>query len=238
MLIELQLFFQLKWNYFYEFWSLIQVGIIICSWIGVGIYIWRYHECSRIGKLFEETNGYVYINLQLATYINDFLTFLYGFCCFFGTIKLIRLCRFNQRIYIFIETLKKAAIELISFAFMFSIVFFSFICLFYFLFQSKLSSCSSLFQTSEMLFEMTLRQIDASQLNGASAFFASFCFCLFIFIVIFLSINMFLSIIIRNFRQTRRNINNDQEIYSFMFDRFLRWIGKKIFHSMITMIMR
>ncbi len=48
-----------------------------------------------ISKLFSETNGYVYINLQLSTYINDF-------CYFFGTIKLIHLCRFNQRIYLFI----------------------------------------------------------------------------------------------------------------------------------------
>ena len=64
MLMQIRLLFRLKWKYFYEFWSLIEIGIIICSWMGVGIYIWRYHECSRIGKLFKETNGYIYINLQ------------------------------------------------------------------------------------------------------------------------------------------------------------------------------
>src|SRR4051812_48855820 len=107
MLMEIRLLCRLKWKYFYEFWSLIEIGIIICSWMGIGVYVWRYRECSRIGKLFSETNGYVYINLQLSTYINDFLTFIYGFCCFFGTIKLIRLFRFNQRIYLFIRTLKQ-----------------------------------------------------------------------------------------------------------------------------------
>jgi hypothetical protein len=104
-------------------WECSLVSIIICSWISVGINVWRYHDCSRIGKLFEETNGYVYINLQLSTYINDCLIFLYGFCCFFGTIKLIHLCRFNQCIYLFILTVKQAGKELISFGMMFSIVF-------------------------------------------------------------------------------------------------------------------
>ncbi|CAF4193018.1 unnamed protein product, partial [Adineta steineri] len=87
MWIEIRLLLKLKWNYFHRFWSYIEIGIIVCSWTSVGIYIWRYKECQRIGELFEETNGYVYINLQLASYINDILTFLFAFCCFFGTIK-------------------------------------------------------------------------------------------------------------------------------------------------------
>jgi hypothetical protein len=108
-----------------------------CSWIGVGIYVWRYRECSRIGQVFSSTNGYAYIN--------DFLTVLYGFSCFFGTLKLIRLCRFNQRIFLLIQTLQQAGNGLISFAMMLSIVCFSFIYLFYFLFNFKLWSYSSLF---------------------------------------------------------------------------------------------
>ena len=88
---------------------------------------------------FKQTNGYVYINLQLSTYVNDFLTYIYGFCCFFGTIKFIRLCRFNHRLYLFTQTLQYAGKELLSFAIMFSIIFFSFICLFYLLFISKIS---------------------------------------------------------------------------------------------------
>ncbi|CAF4390426.1 unnamed protein product, partial [Adineta steineri] len=139
MWIEIRLLLKLKWNSFHRFWSYIEVGIIVCSWTSVGIYVWRYKECKRIGELFEETNGYVYINLQLASYINDILTFLFAFCCFFGTVKLIRLCRFNQRMNLFIHTLQYAGKELISFAMMFSIVFMSFICLFYLLFVSQLN---------------------------------------------------------------------------------------------------
>jgi len=197
--------------------------------MGVGIYIWRYHECSRIDKLFSETNGYVYINLQLSTYINQFLTYLYGFCCFFGTIKLIRLCRFNQHIYLFIQTLKNAGKELISFVMMFSIIYIAFLCLFYLLFISKISTCSSLLQTAEMIFEMISLRFNTSQLTASAPFLGPFCFSLFIFLVVFICLSMFLSIINQNFRQARKNMkkDNDQQIYSFMFDRFLRWTGLK-----------
>lgn len=226
MLLEIELFFQLKWNYFRNFWSLIEIGIIISSWIGIGIYVWRYRECNRLSKLFETTNGYVYINLQLSVYINDLLTFLYGFCCFFGIIKLIRLCRFNSRLYLFIRTLKYAGKELISFSMMFSIVFLSFICLFYLLFNSKILSCSSLLQTAQMLFQMTLMNFDAQELSGAAAFLGPFCFSLFILIVVFICMSMFLSIINESFRRVKENLDNDQEIYSFILEKFLRWIGK------------
>jgi len=133
-----------------------------------------------ISKLFSETNRYVYINLQLSTYINDF-------CYFFGTIKLIRLCRFNQRIYLFIQIFKNAGKELISFSMMFSIIYFAFLCLFfYLLFASKIWTCSNLLQTVQMLFEMTSLRFNTSELTGAASFLGPFCFSLFILLVVFI----------------------------------------------------
>jgi len=228
MFIEIQLFFRLKSNYFHEFWSFIELGIIICSWIGVGIYIWRYKEYNRISQLFEETNGYVYGNLQLATYINDFLIFIYGFCCFFGTIKFVRLCRFNQRICLFIQTLQYAGKDLISFGMMFSIIFIAFLTLFYLLFISYIGSCSTLLETSQMLFEMTVMKYNVHDLTEAAPFLGPFCFSLFIFLVVFICLSMFLSIINQSFRRVKENNkkNDEQQIYSFIFDRFLSWTGK------------
>src|SRR5277367_5753252 len=106
MWIEIKSLFKFKFSYFRQFWSYVEVGIIICSWSAVGVYIWRYKESKRIGNLFHETNGDVYINLQLTVYVNDLLTFLFGFCCFFGTIKFLRLCRFNRRLSLFSQTLE------------------------------------------------------------------------------------------------------------------------------------
>ena len=228
MWLEVRLLIELRWQYPRRFWSLIEVGIIACSWASVGIYVWRYYECSRIGKRFAETNGYVYVNLQLASYINDVLTYLLGFCCFFGTVKMVRLCRYNQRLCLFIHTLQSAGKELLAFAMMFSIVFISFLCLFYFLFMSTLAECSSLLGTARMLFEMTLMKFDAQQLSEAAAFLGPLCFSLFIILVVFVCMSMFLSIIGDNFRHAGQNVDkNKQEMFTFMWETFLRWTGKE-----------
>ncbi|CAF1131898.1 unnamed protein product [Adineta steineri] len=227
MIIEIRLLFELRLKYFRQFWSIIQLGIIGCSLGSIGVYFWRFQEANRISQLFEQTNGYVYINLQLAVYVNDILTFLLGYCCFFSMIKFVQLLRFNQRVSLFAETLKSCAKELISFSLMFAIVFMSFLSLFYLLFVSKLSSCSSLLATAQMLFEMTLMKFDASQIMGADAFLGPFCFTLFMLLVVFVCLSMFFSIIIDSFHHAKDNQKEDQVMLSFMLKKFLRWTGLK-----------
>jgi hypothetical protein len=225
---EIHSLFKLKLNYFRQFWSYIELGIISCSWISVGIYIWRYQEYQQIGSLFKQTNGYVYINLQLVAYVNDVLTYLLAFDCFFGTIKFARLSRFNQRLSLFSQTLQYAGKGLISFAMMFSIIFFAFLCLFYLLFNSKILSCSTLLQAAEMLFEMASLKFNVSGLTNSAAFLGPFCFSLFIVLVVFICLSMFLSIINDSFRRARKNLKNENEgIFLFMLDRFQRSIGWK-----------
>jgi hypothetical protein len=226
MLKELRLLIKLKWSYLKEFWSLVELGLIISSWIIIQIWIWRDKELNRIESLFKQTNGYVYINLQFASYVNDILLSLFGFCCFFGTLKFLHLCRFNQRLLLFNRTLQHAAKDILSFSMMFSIVFMSFLCLFYLLFNSKLWSCSSLLQTSEMIFQMMSLRYNTSRLADAATFLGPFCFSLFIVLVVFICLNMFISIINDSFRRVRQHRHDNEEIISFTVTKFQRWIGK------------
>jgi hypothetical protein len=78
-----------------------------------------------------------------------------------------------------------------------------------------------------MLFEMTLLKFDSSQLTGAALFLGPFCFSLFIIFVVFICMSMFLSIIHDSFRLARRNGTDDQELFSLMLKKFLRWTGLK-----------
>jgi hypothetical protein len=124
--------------------------------------------------------------------------------------------------------LKYASEELISFSLMFSFVFVAFLCLFYLLFLSHISSCSTMLKTAQMLFEMALLKFDSSQLIEASPFVGSFCFSLFIFLVVFVCLSMFITIIIKNIRRARDNVKNDDEqIFSFMLQKFRHWIALK-----------
>ena len=192
----------------------------------LGVYIWRFKESKRICQLFSQTNGHVFINLQLAVHINNILTYLLGFCCFFSMIRFVHLCRINRRLTLFVRTLKYAKKELLSFGMMLALMFFAFICLFHLLFVSKMLSCSTLLKTAGMLFEITLMKFDASELIGAHAVLGPLAFALFILIIVFICLSMFLSIINESFRFAREEQIEEEHLLSFMFEKFLRWIGK------------
>lgn len=223
MWIQIRSLFDLKWKYFSRFWSYVQLGIIICSWTAVALYIWRYKESQRIGQLFKQTHGYFYINLQLAAYVNDLFTFLLGFCCFFGTIQFYHLCRFNHRLTLFDQTLKHSANDLGHFALMFFFIFLSFVCLFYLLFSSQVRSYATFTTTAQMLFEMSLSKFDAKELLNADSFLGPFCFSLFTIVIVFICMGMFVSIINDSFQSVRKKKDNQPEVYSHMLKKFLRW---------------
>ncbi|CAF4062698.1 unnamed protein product, partial [Adineta steineri] len=223
LIIEIKLLIKLKLKYFYEFWSIIQIGIISCSITSIIIYIWRFKEYNRLSSLFQQTNGYVYINLQMTVYVDDVLISLLGFCCFFGTIKFIKFIRFNKSLIIFVQTLKYVTKDIISFSFMFSIVFMAFLSLFYLLFTSSIESCSSLLSTAQMLFEITLMSFDATDFTEADPFLGPFCFSIFIIIVVFICLSMFISILNDGFHHVEETPIEDQQILSYMLKKFLNW---------------
>jgi hypothetical protein len=101
----------------------------------------------------------------------------------------------------------------------------AFLTLFYLLFVSKLLSCSNLLQTAEMLFEMAVLKYNVHGFIEASAFLGPFTFSLFIFIVVFVCLSMFISIIIDSSRHVRANVNDDEEIFSLMWNKFCHWTG-------------
>ena len=230
MFVEVQSLIRLKCEYFRQFWSYIDVGLIVCAWTSVGIYVWRYQEMSRISNQFEQTHGYAGVNLQAAVYASNVFMYLLAFSCFFATLNFIRLCRFNHRLMFFVRTLQRAAKELLSFMTMFSIVYLGFLTLFYLLFVAKLSNCATLLRTAQMLFEMTLMKFDAHELSAVASFLGPFVFTLFIFVVVFVCMSMFLSIISDTFRdvreQTNANMQYNQDIASFIIDKLQRLIGK------------
>ena len=187
---EIRSIFKHRLAYFRDFWSYPELGIIACSWAGLGVYVWRIHEGNRVGDIFKKTDGYAYVNLQLAAYVHDVLTFLLGFCCFFGTIKFLRLLRFNHRMSLLSSTLAYAAKDLLSFTCMFSVIYLGYLALFFLLFHSKIWACSDAVKTAQMLFEMMLLKFDVSDLYAADVFLGPFCFTMFIIFVVFICMNM------------------------------------------------
>ena len=235
MIIEIITFIHRKKSYFRQIWTYFELGIIACSWASVGIHIWRTNEVARISLLFNETNGNDYVNLQLIAYINEVFSFLLGFCCFFGTLKLLRLCRYNRRLALLSNTLQRASGELVSFSYMFSIIFIAFLILFYLQYSALIFDCSSVLRTAQMLFEILLLKFDAGEIRSAGSFLGPFYFTLYVLFIVFVCINMFVSIINDNFRFVRddvhRIVNDDQDIFIDFLLKLKRWCSKSDFKN-------
>jgi hypothetical protein len=86
-----------------------------------------------------------------------------------------------------------------------------------------------------MLLQMTSIRYNIHPLINASPFLGPFCFTLFIFLVVFVCLRMFITIINDSFHFVRDHVphdeNEDEQIFTFMFHKFQRWIGMIFLYS-------
>ena len=236
---EIVALIKLRRGYFRLFWSYVQWALIGCSWAGVPIWVWSWREMAKVGDVFRETNGYRFVDLSRVAEAEDVFTSLLGLCCFVATIKFLSFSRFYRRLHLLSDTLKIAAGDLFHFMMMFAIVLFAFVGLFHMLFVSKIWSCSSLLQTSEMLFEMLLMKFDAGELLDAHPILGPLIFALFMFFVVFICFTVFVAIIIAASRTARKNlavVGEDQEIIPSLVLKLARWTRESLSRSIVLMI--
>ena len=126
-------------------------------------------------------------------------------------------------------TLQRSVRQLLGFLLMASFVFVSFTCLFYFIFHSEIKEFSSWLTTCRTCFEMiALHFSSVHDLQMTHPFLAGLCLLLFILLAVFLLTNMFISIVVDNFNDVRREQNkrgNDIELLRYIRDRVKRFIG-------------
>ncbi|CAF1129912.1 unnamed protein product [Adineta ricciae] len=106
---------RMKIKYFHNVCSYVNMSIIICSWINMIIFALKYQQANIIENFFNETNDYVYIDLDYAIRLDKlFKNFLY-LALVLSWIKVVCLCHFYRRNILFVRTFKHAAKDLLSF---------------------------------------------------------------------------------------------------------------------------
>jgi hypothetical protein len=217
------------------FWSYVDVVLLVSSWCCLGLLVWKNVRSSAVGEEFGRTNGYAYVNVRGVVYVESVHRWFLSMSCFCACVKGLRLCRYDRRMSYFGRTLLHAGRELMSFGMMYSVVFVSFMCLFYFLFVSDLRSCASVFSTAQMLFEMTLMKFDAHELIAAQPVLGPLSFGLFILLVVFVCMSMFVGIISDHFRRVRdgkqvsmgslEDGEDDEKVISWLYARVRRYLS-------------
>jgi hypothetical protein len=203
-------------SYFREFWNLIEFSIILTALVSFVMTILRLKAANDVLNFFKTTGGYGYIKLQKVNEYNQILTSCLGLCSSIGTIKLLKMLRFNQNISILGVTLKECFQELVSFSFVFFIIWISFVQIMFLIFNQNLEGYLSMTKSMASALEIMIGKLSATQFVQSNPILGPIILSSYCSAVIFFSLNIFISIIVESFDKVRMEAKKDPEKFGFL----------------------
>ena len=221
--------------YFTQLYNYTELLIIGFSWASFVMYLYRLYSANEIFNLINKYKSSnqpiqnIYINLQYISYCNDLLRIFLGFCAAFGTIRFIKLFRYNKFIIVFVQAFSKSLLDLISFFLIFIILWLTFVQTIYLLFQDKSDQFATLVSTMESCFQIILGNFDVRPLINSNAFFGTLFFTVYNIVVVFMLINIFFTILIEHYRQAKKTNDlflEDPELLDYIKHKFSYVLSK------------
>lgn len=216
--------------YFKRLWSYVEWAIVGFSWAAFAMYLYRIYEGDKISRQFKEYNSASsqgkLIRLQSMANWNESLALCLGFCALLGTLKFLRLLRFNTRISIFVESMKQSLQELTGFFLLFMLMFMSFVQLLYLTLNDKISGFSTMIKTMQSCFEIMLGKFEVDPIWQANMVLGPLFFSIYNIVIIFILLNIFLTIVSTTFARVRldalKNAHKDIPLVDFIVTRLKR----------------
>ena len=215
-------------KYFTHFWSFVEWLIIIFSWAAVAMYAYRIYASIEISNFFKKTSGYGYYKLQYVTLWNESLRYCLAFCACLGTLKFLKLLRFDKRVSFLSSTIQYASKQLIAFGFMFFILWCAFVQLMYIFFQDKILGFSTFLRSMTTCFQIMLGKFQVNPLLQANPLFGPIIFSIYNIFIVFILLNMFISIINDAFsaiRSSNANYSDDYQMFNFIYNKMRLLFG-------------
>jgi hypothetical protein len=167
---------------------------------------------QEVLEFFKQTAGYGYMKLQNVNNCNQILTYSLGICAALGTIKFLKMLRFNRHIVFLGMTLKFCFHELVFCSMAFFLIWIAFVQLMYFIFNKDLREYASPIKSMESGFLTILGKFDAKQfLYGTSTILGPCVFASYNIVMLTFVINIFVSIITDSFDKIRHDAKDHPE---------------------------
>ena len=216
MFREIKELIKLKGAYFKRFWSYIEWMIIAFSWAAFAMYLYRLYCAQKISDLMKSYNQAtvktdVFIRLQLASYWNEALGFCLAFCAALGSLKFLKLLRFNKRIAVFVEAMKLMTVDLLGFLFMFMIFYLAFVQLLYLTLNTETIGFSTMVKSLETCFQIMLGKFNVQPILEANVLLGPLYFSFFNIMMVFICLNLLIIIISNAFIATRTGLKGKQD---------------------------
>ena len=201
------------------------------------MYAYRIYASNQVADFFSKTSGYGYYKLQYVAFWNENLRYCLAFCAALGTLKFLKLLRFNKRVSFLSSTLKYSANELIAFGFMFIVIWCAFVQLMYLFFQDKAIGFSTFIRAMSTCFEIMLGKFSVDPLVKANSFFGPVLFSLYNIFIVFILLNMFVSIINDTFSLVRSDVAkqlDDYQMVNFICRKLKKLINSEDSFTQVT----
>ncbi|XP_047143817.1 uncharacterized protein LOC101238025 isoform X3 [Hydra vulgaris] len=214
--------------YFLEFWNLVEAAIIILSYIAVGFFFYKEYLGKSLLKRLSTKKPQIFINFQFASYWDLTYINIVALIVFFVTLKFIKLLRFNRRISMLSSTLKAGWYPLSMFGIIVLIILCSFIFSCNIMFGAFIDGYQTYFKTIASIISLLLGKFSYSHFGKANPVLGPIFFLTFNIIVIWIVINMFVSILNDVFEAVRTSLetqSNDFEMVDFILEHFKDLLG-------------
>jgi polycystin 1L2 len=220
-------------EYLSEFWSYIEWSIIITACISCVMILIRLRAAQEVLDFFKQTAGYGYMKLQNVNDTNQILTYSLGICAALGTIKFLKMFRFNRHISFLGMTLKTCFHELVYSSMAFFLIWIAFVQLMYFIYNNDLQGYASLTKSMQSAFLTILGKFDAKQLfYGTRTILGPYVFASYNIVMLTFVLNIFVSIITDSFDKIRQDAKeqpdqNDEDIFKYLSQKWSELRFKK-----------
>ncbi|XP_069950675.1 polycystin-1-like protein 2 [Cherax quadricarinatus] len=213
-------------SYFKSLWNLFEIWMIALSYTAIIFYLLKTSLTYYTLDKFTATKGKTYIRMQPLAFLDDVLGYVIAFQVFIGTLKLLRLLRFNKRIGMLSATLKHASGDILGFGLFFGVVFVSFVTIFYLNCFTYVKDFSTFVRAAESSFFLITKKFKEIRL-GAPVFGPLFYF-IFAFIMYWIVFQLLIAIICHSFAKVSEDIAsqpNDYEVVDYIISRMSAYLS-------------
>nr|AKN21727.1 PKD2-1 [Schmidtea mediterranea] len=208
-----------KLSYFKKIWNVVDVLMIIMSFISIAINVYRVLSTNKVVKqLVNNQNNYVDFTFfaNWNKYFNDAVSIT----TFFGAVKIFKYISFNKTMNQLTDTLSNSIREMMGFAVMFFIVFFAFAGWGYLQFGSQIVDFCRFQDSVFTLFRLVLGDFNFMALVQANSFIGPVYFLCYVFFVFFVLMNMFVAIIADSYEVVKEKLMQSKD--EFQITKFLK----------------
>lgn len=216
-------------------WSMVEVFVTMLSLSLVVLYFVRMKFTGDSVKAMRMDHN-KFISFHYTAFLDEWINAMMGLIVFLSFLKIVRLLRFNRRMSLLAQTLSVCFPRIFAFLFIYGMAFFAyaqFACL---VFGQSMEGFGTILRSAATLMDTILGKFALKEITDANRLIGPTFFYFYTVTMVFILINMFLSIINDSFAEVKNDVNkqpNEYEIVNFMVHRLKENIGKTIGNAIV-----